>query len=315
MESQGINTGTFVEPPAGEAVAPDVWLAWKRFAVLAGGLAILWILPLASVFKLALKSDIHSHILLIPFVAAYVAWTERGNIRVPGQPMLWLAVLLGVASGGAVLTARALPAFALSLQVFGFTLAVAAAGAATLGRRLLWANSFAFSFLLFMVPLPGPVIDACEMWLQRVSATAAEWYFLATGFSHIREGQIFQLPGLTIEVAQECSGFRSTLVLVVVSIVAARLFLQAFWRRFIIFAVIIPLGVLRNGFRIWVLSVLTVNVDKRIIDSPLHSQGGPIFFVLSLIPLFLLVWFLYRSERGLRRARLESKLPKLAGAA
>jgi hypothetical protein len=34
------------------------------------------------------------------------------------------------------------------------------------------------------------------------------------------------------------------------------------------------------------------------IDSPIHHRGGPVFFVLSLIPLFLLLWWLRRGEGG-----------------
>jgi len=33
------------------------------------------------------------------------------------------------------------------------------------------------------------------------------------------------------------------------------------------------------------------------IDSPIHHSGGPLFFVLSLVPFFLLLIWLRRSER------------------
>jgi exosortase/archaeosortase family protein len=86
------------------------------------------------------------------------------------------------------------------------------------------------------------------------------------------------------------------------------LFLLTTWRRLALVCVILPLGLLRNGFRIWVLAVLTVNVDRRVIDSPLHHQGGPIFFVISLFPLFGFLWLLFRSERALRAAATSAKL-------
>jgi exosortase len=197
----------------------------------------------------------------------------------------------------------------LSARILGFVFATQAAAAWFLGTPILRAGSFAFGFLVFMVPLPGAAIDLCETQLQHASAVASEWLFLATGVAHIRDGQFFQLPGITIEVAQECSGFRSTLVLLIVSVVAARMFLLSTWRRLALVLVIIPLGILRNGFRIWVLAVLTVNVDSRVIDSPLHHQGGPIFFVLSLGPLFGFLWLLYRMERSLRGDSSSASVP------
>ena len=33
------------------------------------------------------------------------------------------------------------------------------------------------------------------------------------------------------------------------------------------------------------------------IDSPIHHRGGPLFFALSLVPLFLLLWWLRRQEQ------------------
>lgn len=275
--------------------------AWRRFLVALACLALLWVLPLGALARLALKSDIHSHVLLVPLVSGYVLWTERMKLPAAGMPARVLAVLLGVLAIAAMALGQRLESSALlSARILGLVFAIQAVGAWFLGGSILRATSFAFGFLFFMVPLPGEVIVFCETKLQHASAVASEWLFLATGVAHIRDGQFFQLPGITIEVAQECSGFRSTLVLLIVSVVAARMFLLSPWRRLALVLVIVPLGILRNGFRIWVLAVLTVNVDPRVIDSPLHHQGGPIFFAISLGPLFGFLWLLYRSERALR---------------
>ncbi len=56
------------------------------------------------------------------------------------------------------------------------------------------------------------------------------------------------------------------------------------------------LGIVRNAFRIFVLSELCVHVNPNFIDSPLHHRGGPIFFALSLVPFFLLVWIVKKLD-------------------
>jgi len=61
-------------------------------------------------------------------------------------------------------------------------------------------------------------------------------------------------------------------------------------------AVVIPLGILRNGFRIFVIGALCVHFGPQMINSPIHRRGGPLFFALSLIPLFLLLWWLRRGD-------------------
>ena len=98
-------------------------------------------------------------------------------------------------------------------------------------------------------------------------------------------------------VAQECSGIRSTWVLVMTSLLASHLFLNTSWRRIVLVAFVIPLGAVRNGFRILVLALLSVYIGPQMIDSPIHHQGGPLFFVLSLVPLSLLLWWLRRHDR------------------
>ena len=60
--------------------------AWRRFLFALAGLAVLWALPLSSLARLALKSDIHSHVLLVPIVSAYVLWTERFKLPAAGAP-------------------------------------------------------------------------------------------------------------------------------------------------------------------------------------------------------------------------------------
>ena len=59
---------------------------------------------------------------------------------------------------------------------------------------------------------------------------------------------------------------------------------------------ILPLALLRNAFRIFVLGQLCVRVGPNMIDSPIHHHGGPLFFALSLVPFFALLYFLKKSE-------------------
>jgi exosortase/archaeosortase family protein len=68
---------------------------------------------------------------------------------------------------------------------------------------------------------------------------------------------------------------------------------------------VIPLAILRNGFRILVIGLLCVNVGPQMIHSVIHRSGGPIFFVLSLIPLLLLLWWLRKGE--VRTRQVESR--------
>ncbi|HEY5813002.1 MAG TPA: exosortase/archaeosortase family protein, partial [Terrimicrobiaceae bacterium] len=127
---------------------------------------------------------------------------------------------------------------------------------------------------------------------------AAAMFFTIAGTPMLRSGAVFQLPGIAIEVAQECSGIRSSWVLFITTLAASYLFLNSPWRRAALIAFVIPLAILRNGFRILVIGVLCVELGPQMIHSVVHKQGGPLFFALSLIPLFLLLWWLRKGESG-----------------
>ncbi len=286
--------------------------AWKRFGWATLGWTALWVAPLMVLVSLALHSDLFSHVLLVPIVAGYLIWAERPGLPLPGPPAKLLAGLFLMAAAasatiGWFLPARPVPDLRLALWILAYVLGIVTAGSLFLGRAILRYCLFSFAFLLFLVPLPQGLVDASETGLQHGSAEVADWMFNAAGTPYLRDGQFFHLSGLSIEVAQECSGFRSTLVLLIVSVLAGKLFLRTTWKRILLIAVILPLGLARNGFRIFTLAELTVNVDPNIINSALHHRGGPLFFLLSLIPLNLLLWGLWRSERLLRDRKMELK--------
>ena len=265
-------------------------------------LTLLFGRPLTQLMVHAAQSDLHSHILLVPFIAGYLLYSQRESLPPPGSRSTGGTALMG-GFGLTVLVARTAWRGSLSVNdelsmvALAFVSLIAADGFLFFGSRWMSAAAFPFAFLTFMVPLP----DAAVAWLEQASAIAsaeaAALYFAAAGTPLIRNGTVFELPGIVLQVAQECSGIRSSWVLLITSILASRLFLSSSWRRIALVAFVIPLGILRNGFRVFVIGMLCVQVGPHMIDSAIHRQGGPLFFALSLGPLFLLLWWLRRQER------------------
>jgi exosortase C (VPDSG-CTERM-specific) len=172
-----------------------------------------------------------------------------------------------------------------------------AGGFLFLGSRWIATKAFPVAFLMFMIPLPDAAVNWLETASMLASADAAALYFELAGTPLVRDDTVFALPGIVLRVGQECSGIRSSWVLFITSLLASHLFLNTQWRRIVLVAFVIPLGILRNGFRILVIGLLCVHVGPHMIDSVIHHRGGPFFFALSLIPLFLLLWWLRRQEQ------------------
>jgi len=264
-------------------------------------LTLLFIQPLTRLMLYAASSDLHSHIPLVPLVAGYLLYSQRGSLPVPGGRSISGTALhggigLGALAAGIWWRDGLSVNDHLALMALAFVSFVAAGGFLFLGSKWMAAAAFPVAFLLFMVPLP----DAAVAWFQRASALAsaeaAALYFAIARTTLVRHGTVFELPGIVIEVAKECSGIHSSWALFITSLLASHLFLRNPWRRIVLVAFVIPLGILRNGFRILVIGLLCVHVGPHMIDSIIHRRGGPLFFALSLVPLFLLLWWLRRGE-------------------
>lgn len=273
------------------------------FALWCSALAAAFCQPLWALTQLA-RTDLHSHTLLIPFITGYLLWVERrrrpGHHRtspLPAAALAALALALIVLASGPVSPALALgQAGPVSLLILAFVCLVNAGGCLCFGSPWMRAAAFPLAFLVFMVPLPETAAFRCEEALKAASTGVAAWFFDLADVPVLQDGFCFRLPGLTIEVARECSGLRSTYVLLMTSLVVAYLFLRSSWRRALLVAAILPLGIARNGFRILTLGWLCVRYGPHMIHTWIHHRGGPVFFVLSMIPLFLLLYGLWKGE-------------------
>ena len=284
------------------------WRLWSG-ACIAIVLVAAFAQPLLMLIRYAAGSQLYSYILLVPFVSAYLLFLRRDQLPKKYVIDLPLAVV-SLAAGLGVLAftywldfVRQRPSDndRLALLTLSFLCCLAAGGFFFFGRGWMRAAAFPLAYLIFMVPMPDAMADALETASKYASAEVANLLFHLSGTPFLRAGLIFQLPNITIEVAQECSGIRSSWVLFMTSILAANLFLKTPWRRLALVAFVIPLAILRNGFRILVIGLLCVNVGPQMIHSLIHRRGGPIFFMLSLIPFFLVLWWLRKGDARSRQ--------------
>jgi exosortase C (VPDSG-CTERM-specific) len=281
-----------------------------RFVCFVVVLTLVFSSELIALTRHALHSNLHSYIVLVPFVVGYLIHAQRDTLPHTYHRSPYLAVTSCLIGLLAFLTAWLAPSLSvndhLTVMTLAFVCFLAAGGFFFLGRTWMTAAAFPFGFLAFLVPMPDAMADTLETLSKLASANAASLLFDATGTPVLRDGTIFQLPNITIQVGQECSGIRSSWVLLITSLLAANLFLKSTWRRALLVSFVIPLGILRNGLRIWTIGTLCIQIGPQMINSIIHRRGGPFFFLLSLIPLFLLLWWLTKGEQRLRHRKGQS---------
>jgi exosortase len=275
------------------------------FAVLVGLTLLARWEPLTTLVRFSFQEEHYSHIILIPLVSAALVILERRRIfahlesrRLAGGGLLGVAALLYLIGPRAAGAASANDRLSMAIAVVPIMLI----GSFVLcyGLRPARAAAFPLFLLVFIVPVPDAVLSRVITWLQTASAEVSYVMFELLAVPVLRTGFVFALPGVTVEVAEECSGIRSSLAMVITSLVGGHLLLRSMWSRAGLVLATLPLLVVKNGIRIVTLSLLSVHVDPSFLTGSLHRQGGIVFFVLALLLLAPILWLLQKLERGRR---------------
>lgn len=273
------------------------------FSALFLGCTLVGWYPLINTLKLAAGSDEYTHILLIlPISLAFICaewksvWVfEEAEIGY-GLVVLCVAGLLAALSR---LHATWITAgLQISIEMLALVTGWIGSFVLCFGTRVCRALVFPLCFLFCMVPLPAFALDSVVKYLQQGSALAARWLFLASGIPVVQNGLMLTIPGLTVEIAKECSSIRSSLLLLITSVVLAQLLLRSPMRKAFVVAIAIPLSVAKNGLRIFTIALLGTRVDPGFLTGKLHRQGGIVFFVASLVAIFLVLRVLELGEKG-----------------
>ncbi len=261
--------------------------------------------PLLKTFALALNSGEYTHLLLIVPISLSLILTERTRLKSTIKPGVELGVALLFV---AILTAccsRWMRArhndVQLSISMLAMVIWWIGSFVFCFGARAARLFLFPLCFLFWMVPIPAPLLNKIIALWQQGSALSASMLFSAFGIPVTQDGIIISIPGLTLEVAQECSSLRSSLMLIVTSMVLAHLFLRSFWRKTAVVVVAIPLSIAKNGLRIFTIAMLGTRVDPGFLHGNLHRRGGIVFFLAALLVVLLLLWLLNRGESHLSR--------------
>jgi exosortase len=248
------------------------------------------------------KSEYYSHIPLIPLVSIYLVYINRKEIFakvnylfVVGIPVLLLgiALFLGGFLWGAPLDQNNYA----SLIAFSIFIFINGAFILLYGMQAYRTALFPLLFLIFTVPIPTALMDNIIYYLQVGSTEFTNLLFLASGVPFVRDGFVFHLPNISVEVAKQCSGIRSGMAIFIVAVLAGYMFLKSYWKIIFLVVCAVLIAMLKNGIRILTLSLLGNYVDPRILESSLHREGGIPFFIVALLLLAPILFFLRRSEK------------------
>jgi len=252
--------------------------------------------------RFSFQQELYSHTILLPLITTSLVVLERKRIFSHVETR-W-GVGLGLLVAGAVFywfgqrySASSSENDQLAIAIFSVVVIWAGGFVLCYGIRALRAGLFPVLLLVLMTPIPDFFLNRAIFWLQTGSAEVSYALFQLVGVPVLRTGFIFSLPGVTIEIARECSGIRSSVAMLITSLLAGHLFLRSVWTKAALVVATLPLLIVKNGIRIVTLSLLSIYVDPGFLTGRLHHEGGVLFFLLALVILAPVLWLLQKSEQ------------------
>jgi exosortase D (VPLPA-CTERM-specific) len=273
------------QPMTSGATAAPVWrLPWGLIVLLAA-VAIVSVWPfwdgLERLWSAWIDTPEYSHGLLIPFVAAFLVWQQKDLLeRLPfdGSWGGLLVVLLGAAvlALGQLGTVYTLIQYAFVVTLFGLVLSL-------LGWRAFRLVAVPLLILMFMIPLPQFVFANLSTKLQLLSSQVGVWLIRLFGISVFLEGNVIDLGGYKLQVADACSGLRYLFPLMTLGFLMAYFYKGALWKRILLFFSSIPITVLMNSFRIGIIGITVDRWGTVMAEGFLHEFQGWMVFMISTV--------------------------------
>ena len=245
-----------------------------------------------------------SHGLLIPFFVVFLLWDKRRLLEaVPLRPS-WKGVPL-VALGLLVLL----------LGVFGADLFLSRASFVMLAAGVVWALFGSamlreLRFVLFVcclgIPLPTLLLNQITFPLQLLASNVSATLLPLAGVPVLRDGNVIQLPAMSLEVAEACSGIRSLMSLFTVAVIYGYFMERSTARRVILAVASIPIAVVANSARIFGTGLCVQYWDPEKAMGFFHEFSGWLIFLVSLACLYLV-------HTAMRLIRPEMKSAEVRG--
>ena len=274
------------------------WLAFASWTLVCS--LVFW-KPLYALTRYASNDPDASHILIIPFIVAWLFYMDRKRIthtQLEIKPASFFAVPAAALAAAIIFGPNDNASLILPGLIVSFLLILISGFVAIFGVNSAKSDWFALAFLAFAIPFPRQVLNRFIYFLQAGSADVAERIFDWSGIPALRDGFVFHLPKLSIEVAAECSGIRSSIALLILALLVAHFSFSKFWKKAVFVLAGLAMMIIKNGVRIATLTILANYVNPDFLFGRLHKQGGVVFFLIGLALLLPVYQLLRRGEPG-----------------
>jgi exosortase B len=146
------------------------------------------------------------------------------------------------------------------------------------------AQWFALFFMLFMIPLPGSVVDLVTLPMKMAVSYVAEHVLFWAGYPIARTGVILQIGQYMLMVADACAGLHTLLTLEALGLLYLNVVRRdSAFRNIGLALLIVPISFTANVIRVMVLTLITYHFGDAAGQGFLHGFAGMVLFVSALL--------------------------------
>ena len=222
------------------------------------------------------------HGIFVPFAAAYMVWMKKEELKKAPLTPSWLGVMLVL--GATLIFFLGILAQWVWVSQASFLAGLVGCIWAVCGFRMVRKLVYPLCTLVLMIPPPSFIMSRITLDLQLLASRLGEMSLEALGFSVLREGNILEMVGEKLAVAEACSGIRSLMALIFLAVVYNYFFVPQKRIRAILLMSVVPIAILCNAGRIMATGVVG-QFNRELAHGMLHATFG--YFGLALGALLL----------------------------
>lgn len=256
-----------------------------KSAVIVTCLVILYFRVLQGLVSDWLHLPDFSHGFLIPIVSFYFVYERRKELSTLNRSSSWIGLVLLLF--GIVLFL--LGNLATEYFTMRFSMLVVLGGIILflLGKEFYRTLFFPLVFLVFMIPIPSVLMDRITFPMQLFASKVAAKSLYLIGIPALREGNVILLANTSLEVAEACSGIRSLISLLALSVVFAYFSQKTILKKVLLILSTFPIAIIANAARVTGTGILAHHYGDKVAKGFFHGFSGWILFVVAFVCLFL----------------------------
>gem|GEM_PF-282150 len=279
---------------------------WILGLLLIGSFLLCYAQAIRALVRFWWNNDTYSYGFVIPWISLYLVWVRRKRltaIPVLPNPLWGLPICLGgivllvLGKAGGI---NVLQELSLLVTLLGIVLLL-------LGHRILRSIWFPLAYLFLMVPVWDFALDRLHLPFQMFSAALGTEMMHWMAVPSFRQGNLIELPNVSIEVAKACSGVNYLIAVVALGIPAAYYFLEGWGPRVLLVSFAVLIAALGNSVRVALIGLLSYHGIGGNIHGPFHILQGLSVSIVGYAALFSGLSVLSRGHGRMRAVEEEPR--------